>query len=466
MILIKNGHIVTPDSAFDGDLLISGETIADIGSNIQISDADTESDVRIIDAKDKLILPGGIDVHTHFNLDVGIAVAQDDFYTGTVAAACGGTTTIVDHPGFGPKECSLFHQIELYHEYAKDNAVIDYSFHGVLQHLDSKILKQIPQLADAGITSMKAYMTYNYGFSKEMLGRLLTAARANNVLIAVHAEDDKMVNSLRAKYISEGETSPIYHALSRPDEAEALAIKNLIEQSQKAGNAPVYVVHLSTQKGLAEIQEAKVKGLAVFAETCPQYLMFDETAYNEDDLGGLKYLMSPPLRKKQDIAALWEGLENGSISTLATDHCPFDLKLKKKLGGHDFSKCPGGAPGVETRMPVFFTKAVKKNKMNLKQFAEITAENPARLMGIYPKKGVLQKGADADLIMIDPNEKRRISSSMLHENVDYSLYEGMESFGWPQMTMSRGKIIVKDGKFVGSKGYGKFIKRKKWGRKV
>ncbi|MBT3388399.1 MAG: dihydropyrimidinase, partial [Desulfobacula sp.] len=452
MILIKNASIVAPDGVIDGDLLVIGETIADIGPNIQVPD--TESNIRIIEAKGKLILPGGIDVHTHFNLDVGIAVAQDDFYTGTVAAACGGTTTIVDHPGFGPKGCSLFHQIDLYHEYAKDNAVIDYSFHGVLQHLDSKIIEQIPKLADAGISSMKAYMIYDYGFSKEMLGKLLTAAKSSDVLIAVHAEDDKMVNSLRAKYVSEGKTAPIYHALSRPDEAEALAIKNLIEQSQKAGNAPVYIVHLSTQKGLELIQEAQARGLSVFAETCPQYLLFDETAYNEDDLGGLKYLMSPPLRKKQDIAALWKGLENESISTLATDHCPFDLKLKKKLGGHDFSQCPGGAPGVETRMPVFFTKAVKENKISLRQFVRITAENPAKLMGLYPQKGVLQKGADADLIMIDPNEKKTISSSMLHENVDYTLYEGMEVFGWPQMTMSRGKIIVKNGSFIGSKGYG------------
>lgn len=454
-VLIKNGGIVTPEGIVNGDLLVVGETIAEIGGSINAPGAD------IIDAAGRYLLPGGIDVHTHFNLDIGIAVAQDDFYTGTVAAAMGGTTTIVDHPGFGPPGCSLFHQIEKYHGYARDNAVIDYSFHGVLQHLNGEILKQIPKLAHQGITSMKAYMTYDCMFSDDMLLSVFKAAKEHNVVVAIHAEDDSRINKLRQKFISQGKQEAIYHALSRPADAEADAVKRVIDLADQAGNPPVYIVHLSTKEGLLAIKRAKESGQNIFAETCPQYLLLDESLYRLPHHQGLKYVMSPPLRQKEHQEALWQGVADGTIDVMATDHCPFDFKLKKQLASRDFSKCPGGAPGVETRVALLFSKGVLEKKMTLQRFARVTAENPAKIMGLYPKKGVIAKGSDADIIIIDPEEKVTISSKMLHENVDYSPYEGFNVLGRPTLTMVRGNVIVKDYIFTGKKGFGKFIKRKK-----
>ena len=460
-VLIKNGSIVTPDAIINGDLLVIGETIAKIGGTIKVPDASAPG-TDIIDAKGKIVLPGGIDVHTHFNLDIGIAVAQDNFYTGTVAAAMGGTTTIIDHPGFGPLGCSLFHQIEKYHGYARGNAVIDYSFHGVLQHLDDQILNQIPLLADQGITSMKVYMTYDYMFSNDMLYTVFKKAKENGILIAIHAEDDSLIQNLRNKFIEQGKKEAVYHALSRPAKAEANAVNSVIELALKAGNAPLYIVHLSTKEGLLAIKNAKEAGQNIIAETCPQYLLLDDGLYSLAHHEGLKYVMSPPLRQKQDQKALWDGLAKGIIDVVATDHCPFDFKLKKQLASRDFSKCPGGICGVETRIPLIFSKGIQENKITLQQFVKITAENPAKIMGLYPEKGVIAKGSDADIIILDPKQTITISKKMLHENVDYSPYEGFTVSGWPALTMVRGSVIVKDKVFTGKKGFGKFIKRKRF----
>ncbi|NOX32617.1 MAG: dihydropyrimidinase [Deltaproteobacteria bacterium] len=454
--LIKNGSVVTPGKIIKADLFIKGEIIAGINSDIAAPGAE------VIDARGKYVLPGGIDVHTHFNLDTGIAIAQDDFYTGTVAAAMGGTTTIIDHPGFGPEGCSLFHQIEKYHGLADGNAVIDYSFHGVLQHLDDQVLNDIPKLADQGITSLKAYMTYDYMFSGDMLADVFKKAKDSGMLIAVHAEDDCLIKSLKEKYIREGRKDAIYHALSRPSKAEAIAVKKVINKAGEAGNAPLYIVHLSTKEGALAVKKAKESGRLVFAETCPQYLLLEQDLYNLPDHEGLKYVMSPPLRRKEDQKALWEGLSDESISVIASDHCPFDFELKKQLASRDFSKCPGGIPGVETRLGLLFSKGVLENKISLQQFVKAVSENPARIMGLYPRKGVIKKGSDADLIIIDPEEEICISSKMLHENVDYTPYEGINVFGWPRMTMVRGAVIVRDKKFTGKKGFGKFIKRKRF----
>ena len=453
-ILLKNGRIVTPDGIVQGDLLVVGETISDFGKTIIDANAD------VVDAGGGYILPGGIDVHTHFNLDIGIAVAQDDFYTGTVAAAFGGTTMIVDHPGFGPSGCSLFHQIEKYHEYARGRAVIDYSFHAVLQHVDDEILNEIPALADHGITSMKAYMTYDYMFSDSKLFKVLKVAKKNNLLVAVHAEDDALIRSLRQKFIDQGKKQAIYHAKSRPPHAEGLAVKRVINIAKNAGNAPLYIVHLSTRDGLRHVLNAKESGMNVFAETCPQYLVLDETLYTLPHKEGLKYVMSPPLREKEHQDAIWHGLLDNTIDVVATDHCPFDFELKKSLAADDFSKCPGGCPGVETRVGLMFSKGVLEKGMSVNEFSRIISENPAKIMGLYPEKGIIAKGSDADLIIINPGKQEKISKARLHENVDYSAYEGIKIAGWPSMTMVRGSVIVKDGQFTGKPGFGKFIRRR------
>lgn len=455
--LIKNGTVVTPGGVIDADILIQGETIAQIRHRDQ--GRNPAADATAINAQGLIVIPGGIDVHTHFNLDVGIAVAQDDFYTGTVAAAMGGTTTIVDHPGFGPENCSLFHQIEKYHGFAQGNAVIDYSFHGVLQHLNQEVLRDIPRLADQGITSMKAYMTYGHMFSADMLAQLFDVTQKSGVLIAVHAEDDTMINRLRREFQEAGKRDAIYHALSRPNETEAKAVREVIDIAA-VNDAPLYIVHLTTRQGLEAVKAARQSGRSVFAETCPQYLFLDEDAYREEDHGGLKYVMSPPLRSKKDQAALWQGLRDETISTVGTDHCPFDFKLKKQLAKDDFTRCPGGAPGVESRIPLMFSGLVKNLETDLVRFCRLVSENPARIMGLYPKKGIIKEGSDADIVLMDPRKKTTISHEMLHENVDYTPYEGIRVDCWPVLTMVRGEVVVKNGVFTGQKGFGRFIKRK------
>lgn len=452
--VIQKGIIVAEDRIFEGDVLIVGEEIADIRQSIEVIDAE------IIDAGGCYVLPGGIDVHTHFNLDVGFAVAQDDFYSGTVAAAFGGTTTIIDHPGFGPDHCSIFHQIEKYHEYAKNKAVVDYSFHGVLQHLDAAAIRDIPKLIDSGIPTMKAYMTYGHMFTDEMLEQVIKIIGNFSGLLTVHAEDDAAINLLREKFLREGKTDARYHALSRPPSSEGDAIKRVIDAAEKAGGYPVYIVHLSTKYGLDHIKKAQSTGKKIIAETCPQYLLLDQSSYALPNHEGLKYVMSPPLRTFEHSESLWQGLADGSIKVVATDHCPFDFSLKKRLAHSDFTKCPGGIPGVETRIPLFFSESVSKNRLTLRQFSRVVSENPARIMGLYPRKGVIKIGSDADIVIIDPKKRELITHEMLHEQVDYTPYEDIEVQGWPIMTMVRGRIIIREGKFEGEAGYGTFIRRK------
>ncbi len=455
MIIIKNGKLVTESGLLNSDICIKDEKIVDIAENITILNAE------IIDATDKYVIPGGVDVHTHFNLDVGIARAEDDFYTGTVAAACGGTTTIVDHMGFGPKGCGLKHQVDVYHKYARDKAVIDYGFHGVFQHLDKNILNEIKTIInDEGIPSFKAYFTYEFKMKDCEVLQIMREIKKQGGLLTVHPENDSVVNFLRNDYFEAGKIDPVYHERSRPFQCEADVINRAILLADMAENAPLYIVHLSNALGLEYIKLAQSKGQNVIAETCPHYLFLDDTMYEKPDMEGLNYICSPPIRNKSNQALLWEGLIDGSISTFATDHCPFSSSLRKKMASKDFRKCPGGIPGVESRIPLMFSEGVMKNRISIERFVDICCKNPAKIMGLYPKKGTISIGSDADIVIIDPNKKVKITNSMLHQNVDYTPYEGMIVQGYPVLTMARGKIIVKDNIFIGKKGYGRFIKRK------
>ena len=449
--IIKNGFVVTESTVEKKEILVVGEKIKKIGLDL------TYPDAEIIDAKESYVIPGGVDVHTHFNLHAGNYVAQDDFYTGTVAAACGGTTTIVDHPGFGPKGCSLEHQICKYHEYAENMAAIDYSFHGVVQHVNDSILNEIPKLIEEGITSFKAYLTYDYALNDSDILQLMIKLKESNGLLAVHSENDAVLNFYRDKFVRENKTTPIYHAKSRGDVCEAEAINRMVCLSRIAGNAPLYIVHLSCKASLDYIKLALMNESSVIVESCPQYFLLNESMYEEKD--GIKYILTPPLREERNQISLWNGINRGYIATIATDHCPFDLKLRKKVAENDFTKCPNGLPGVETRMPLMFSEGVMKNKINIKKFVELNCTNPAKIMGLYPEKGILQEGADADIVLMDPTKKLTLTNDILHQNVDYTPYEGIELQGYPVLTMSRGKIIVKNNKFVGKKGSGKFIKK-------
>ena len=451
-MLIINGLVAGEDGAEKTDIRIGGEIICETGPSLL-----PRENEQVIDAGGLVVLPGGLDVHTHMDLDLGSVRATDDFYTGTVAAACGGTTTIVDHMAFGPRGCSIRRQVETYHRLADGKAVIDYGFHGVMDHVDETILAEVGELSREGITSHKFYLTYGGMISDAEALRLMERACGLGVLLAVHAENDAAVTYLRAKYRALGETSPVFHARSRPPETEAEAVGRMAMLAATAGDAPLYIVHLSSGLGLDVVRAARERGQRnLYAETCPQYLFLDESLYLRED--GLKYIMSPPLRAAKDTEALWGGVRRGDIDTIGTDHCPFFYSREKQLGKDDFTLAPGGVPGVEVRMPLMFSRYVS-GEISLGRLVTLCCAEPARLFGLYPKKGVIEAGSDADLVIIDPSVRTRLTREMLHENTDYTPYEGLPVTGYPVKTISRGQVIVENGKFTGQAGRGKFLKR-------
>jgi dihydropyrimidinase len=477
-LLIKNGLVVTEDAETICDILCEGEKITQIGINLYKGEA-TEVD-EVIDATGKIVIPGGVDVHTHLNIDTGTALSCDDFYSGTVAAAFGGTTTIVDHPGFGPAGCALDHQIKKYHGLANGRAVVDYGFHGVLQHVDDDVLAMMETLAGEGITSFKAYLTYGFKLSDADMFKILRRAKEIGVLIAVHCENDGLINLLRDECKSTGNLSPEFHPRSRPPESEAEAINRMIlfantaklrvspcPQWLNSYNAPLYIVHVSTALGLEFIEAAKRRGQKnLWAETCPQYLFLDESLYSQSGNESLKYIMCPPLRTSDNQAALWQGLQSSNtpgIDVVATDHCPFIFETQKILGKDDFTKTPSGISGIEERLPLMYSEGVTKGRITLRRFTDLCCTNPAKIFGLYPRKGILAHGSDADITIIDPEKQTILSHKDLHSNADYSAYEGYMVQGWPVCTISRGEIIVDNGKFTGVPGRGKFLKREKWG---
>ncbi|WP_300382149.1 dihydropyrimidinase [Clostridium sp.] len=455
--IIKNGTIVTESDVFKGDILIENEKIVAIGKF-----DDNEAD-EVIDVKGKYVMPGAIDVHTHMELQQSEKYrAVDDFYTGTVAAAVGGTTSIIDHIGFGPKGCNLHHSINNYHEIAKKSA-LDYSFHGVIQHVDDEILKELSEIIEnEGIPSFKAYSTYGFKVEDKGFMQLLEQMKKSNGILTVHAENDGITNYLKEKFLSEGKKEPIYHALSRPNETEAETVERLINLSIMAGDAPLYIVHTSTKESIAAIKRAREEGLKnLYVETCTQYLTLTDSKYKENGpVEGLKYLMSPPLRKEEDVEALWKAVDNGDIQVIATDHCPFLFKKDKLNGKDDFTKAPGGAPGVEERVRIIFSEGVMKNRITIQKFVEVMCTNPAKIFGMYPQKGALIPGADADILIIDAEKEEILTKENMRSACDYCTYEGMKVKGLVNMVFSRGKLVAKDNEFLGEKGYGKFIYRK------
>ena len=460
--LIRGGTIVTQERLFKGDILIEDGRISRIteagAPSGEISG--DEPGLEVICAEGRYVLPGAVDIHTHMDLDVGIARVIDDFYTGTVAAACGGTTTIVDHMAFGPAGCSPWHQVKEYHRLADGKAVVDYSFHGVLQHVNDDVLEEMAQIArQEGITSFKVYMTYDYRIDDLDLMKILERAREEKILIACHCENHGMVTYFREKFGEEGKTQAKWHPVSRPDEAEAEAAARFLALARAAGEAPVYIVHLSTRKGLEEVRRARAAGQKHFgAETCPQYLLLDEKFY-DDPQEGLKAIMAPPLRRQEDREALWEGLARGELDTVATDHCPFTFAKQKQQGAQDFRKCPSGAPGVEERLILLYSEGVVKGRITLPQLVRYACTEPAKVAGLYPQKGAVAEGADADLVILDPEKEWVMTTGKLHGNADYTCYEGMKIRGAVEQVLLRGKTIAKDGVFTGQRGDGRFLHR-------
>lgn len=457
-LLIKNAKLVDDRQQYDADMLILDGRIELINTQIDVADW---PNIKVIDAKGLWLMPGGIDVHTHFNIDVGIAQSVDDFFTGTRAAACGGTTMVVDHMGFGPKGCNLHYQLQQYKQHAQSRAVIDYSFHGVIQHIDADILAEMRSMVEQeGISSFKLYLTYGYKLDDSEVFQAVSELKNVGALTTVHPENDAAIVQIRQQLEAQGQIAPRYLGVSRPLECEAEAIARMINLAKLAGDAPLYIVHLSNGLGLDYVRLAQHNGQQVWAETCPQYLVLDDSCYEREDV--LKFTLSPPLRPQAEQAKLWQGLIDGSIDTVATDHCSFSYQQQKQLGKDDFKACPNGLPGVETRMPLLFSEGVMQGRISPSRFVELTSTMPAKLFGLYPQKGCLQIGSDADLVLFDPQFKQTISHDLLHDNTDYSPFEDIAVTGWPAITISRGRIVAENGKFKGQAGQGQFIYRKKF----
>ncbi|MDI3361718.1 dihydropyrimidinase [Lelliottia sp. V89_10] len=457
-LLIKNGLVVNADGQAKQDLLIEGGRVKRLAPRIEV-----EPTCEIIDAEGCYVMPGGVDVHTHFNIDTGLARSCDDFFTGTRAAACGGTTTIVDHMGFGPSGCRLRHQLEAYQGYAAYKAVIDYSFHGVIQHINAAILDEIPMMVEAGISSFKLYLTYQYKLNDDEVLQALHHLHRAHALATVHPENDAAIKQKRAEFITAGKTAPRYHALSRPVECEAEAIARMINLAQLAGNAPLYIVHLSNGLGLDYLRLARARHQPVWVETCPQYLLLDDRCYERDD--ALKFILSPPLRNASNNDALWCGIADGGIDVVATDHCTFSMAQRQQISGGDFSRCPNGLPGVENRLLLMFSNGVMTGRITPERFVALTSTNPAKLFGMWPQKGLLAPESDADVVIIDPKRTTTIRHEMLHDNADYSPWEGFICQGAIRQTLSRGRVIYHNGKFTGSAGQGRFIRRQPFSAK-
>lgn len=458
MKLIKNGMIATDEVVFRGDILIDGEKIAEVGENLACEGAE------IIDASGMYVMPGAVDPHTHMDLDVGFARAIDDFYDGTVAAVCGGTTTIVDHMAFGPRDCSLWHQVEEYHRLADGNAVCDYGFHGVIQHpfTDERLAELAEIKEKEGISSFKFYMTYDYLLEDDEIFRLMRAAKEAGIVITVHCENHGVIQQLRKEFVEAGKTEAKYHPLSRPARCEAEAVDRMVHIAAMAGNAPLYIVHLTSAEGLHEVQKARAeKQPRLGVETCTQYLLLTDSLYDDPD-EGLKAIMSPPLRKDRDREELWQALKDGELDVVATDHCPFHFRkgrAEKQYGRDNFTKCPNGAPGVQERLMLMFSEGFMAGRLTLPEVVKYCSSNPCRMFGLYPEKGSLEPGTDADLVLIDPSGTTEINEGYIRGASDYSCYDGMKLKGRIKSVYMRGGEVSRDGEFLGKRGDGRYLRR-------
>jgi len=452
--LIKNGRIVTAVDDYLADIMIEGETIATIGRGLPDTNVD-----RIIDAKGKLVLPGGIDPHTHLDLPFGGTSSSDNFETGTIAAAHGGTTTIIDF-AVQSKGQSLKEAVDVWFEKAEGRTSIDYGFHLICTDLPDNRIGEMKGLIREGISSFKLFMAYPGVFLVDdgTIFKAMSAAGQAGGLICMHAENGVVIDVLVRRALEAGHTAPKYHALTRPTKAEAEGVHRAIALAEMA-ESPVYIVHLSSDDALQEVVRARDLGLPAYAETCPQYLFLDQSLYDGPGFEGAKYVMTPPLRPKENQERLWRGIRTNDLQVIATDHCPFCFKDQKQLGRDDFTKIPNGGPGVEHRMSLIHNGGVVSGRISLNRFVEITSTAAAKIFGLFPRKGTVAVGSDADLVIFDPDEEMTISAKTHHMNVDYSCYEGVKVQGVTKTVLSRGQIIIDDGKYVGKPGMGEFLKR-------
>lgn len=453
--LITNGLVVTADGSYPADVLVDGETIALVGADLAAAGVTADA---TLDATGKYVVPGGIDVHTHMELPVGGTFAKDTFESGSKAAAHGGTTTIIDFAA-QTKGRPLREGLETWHAKAAGNAVLDYGFHMMIADVNDATLAEMDQLIAEGVPDFKLFTAYpGVQFSPDdHIFRAMQRTRKNGGLIMMHAENGPVIDVIAADLVAAGMTDPIGHALARYSILEGEATNRVIRLAEAAG-VPVYIVHLSSRDALEAVTAARDRGAMAFAETCPQYLFL-----SLDDMGngfeGAKYVCSPPLRPKDHQADLWRGLRTDDLQLVATDHCPFDFHGQKELGRGDFRKIPNGLPAVEDRVDLLHDGGVVGGRISRERWVEIMATAPAKMFGMYPKKGTIAVGSDADILLYDPNRRRTISAATHHMDVDYSIFEGFEIQGGSDVVMSRGTILVRDGAWVGPAGHGRFLHR-------
>jgi dihydropyrimidinase len=462
--IIKSGTIITASEIFNADILIVGEKISSIAQNIELEGAD------IIDASGKIVMPGGVDPHTHFNLPMFGTVSSDDHYTGHKAAAFGGTTTVLD---FVPMtETTIPACVDAWHKCADPIAAIDFGFHMNITHFNTQVAEEIPELIHLGISSVKVFTAYNDRLRLQdgEIYQVLRLAKKHNLLTMLHAENGDVIDILTSDALASGHTTPAWHAKTRPAWGAVEAVLRAASLSAQA-EAPLYIVHMNVAGEVDQLRYVREHGLHVMGETCPQYLFFSQEKLQHDD--GAKWVCSPPLRTPQDNIRLWQGLADGTIQTIGTDHCPFffdgskpiifEGKLVaipgKELGKEDFTKIPNGLPGVADRLPILWTYAVRAGKLSPNQFVALTSTNPAKIFGLYPRKGTLLPGSDADIVIWDPDRRIRYGLATTHHRTDYNLYENWELVGFPEKVFLRGSLIVDGDQWLGKTGMGHYLPR-------
>jgi dihydropyrimidinase len=455
-LIIRNGTIVTAIDTYQADIGVRGGKIAQIGRELSY-DAST----TVVDAGGRYVFPGGVDTHVHLDTPVMGTVTADDYLTGTIAAACGGTTSIVDFCFQVPGQ-SLADAIAGWQAKAEGRAAIDYGFHIVVADPTDAVLQELAVLPEQGITSFKLFMAYKDALMADdwTIIRVLEQARKHGALVMVHAENGDAAHLLQQRFLAAGKTAPKYHLLSRPPRIEAEAVARAIALAEIAG-APIFIVHLSCGEALEEVARGRSRGVQVFAETCPHYLYTSDADFDRPGFESAKYCYSPPPRPESNHALLWRALANGTLQSVGSDHAPFNFAGQKELGRDDFTKIPSGAPGIEERMMMIY-QGVGQDRLTLNRFVELTATAPAKLFGLYPEKGTIAIGSDADLTIWNHTAELTLTASALHQNVDYTVYEGRRVRGLPETVLLRGEVIVENREFVGRAGTGRFIRRKRF----
>ncbi len=452
--VVQNGTVVTATDTYTSDIGITGGKIAAIAKSLPVEGAG-----KLISAEGRMVMPGGIDVHTHLDMPFGGTTSADDFETGTIAAAFGGTTTLIDF-AIQYKGQTLRQAFETWMKKAEGKAAADYAFHCIITELGDAQLEEMGQLVREGVSSFKLFMAYPGVFMLDdaSIFKAMSQAAKHGGLICMHAENGGAIDVIVQRALAEGKRAPKYHALTRPTTAEAEATGRAIALAEMAG-APVYIVHLSCNEALEKVREARDRGLPAYAETCPQYLFLSLDNFDVPGFEGAKYVFTPPLREKWHQDKLWQGLAQDTLQVVSTDHCPFCYKEQKELGKDDFTKIPNGGPGVENRLSLIYTGGVHGKRFSPNRFVQLVSTAPARLFGLYPRKGTIAVGSDADLVIFDPNEEQVISAKTHHMRVDYSMFEGIRVKGIPKTVLSRGRAVIENGKFVGKPGAGEFLRR-------